>query len=174
MTLRAYRTSDKEKCLEIFRSNMPKFFAAYEEAEFANYLDQNPEYYFVLENPTLIGCGGYGITEATGYLAWGMVHHSQHGAGKRLLLERLNFIGQHGEATSVVLDTSQHTFGFFEKLGFVTQKTTVDGYALGLHRYDMELTLNEDSRNIIQEKLALLLSTKSFANSIIYNQVEND
>jgi N-acetylglutamate synthase-like GNAT family acetyltransferase len=176
MTFRNYQASDKEKCLELFRSNTPKFFAPHEETEFASYLE-HPHYYFVLEQEgQLLGCGGYGISNHQGYLAWGMVKQSQHstGLGKRLLLERLNLIAQHQDVTKILLDTSQHTFGFFEKLGFVTQTVTEDGYASGLHRYDMELGLDKGSRNIIQEKLTSLLGAKGFADSVVNNQKEND
>jgi ribosomal protein S18 acetylase RimI-like enzyme len=159
VTFRSYKQSDKTQCLELFRSNVPKFFAVSEEAEFSNYLE-HPDFYFVLEQDAhLLGCGGYGVSENTGYLAWGMVDRSQHGTGlgKRLLLERLHLITQHEEISSILLDTSQNTFGFFEKLGFVTQKITEDGYSAGLHRYDMTLTLDEHSKAVIQEKLASLL-----------------
>jgi ribosomal protein S18 acetylase RimI-like enzyme len=73
-----------------------------------------------------------------------MVHNQYHstGLGKRLLLERLNRITQHLEVTFIRLDTSQYTFGFFEKLGFVTQKITLSGYWPGLDRYDMKLSLD--------------------------------
>jgi ribosomal protein S18 acetylase RimI-like enzyme len=171
---RSYQHSDKETCLELFRSNVPKFFAPHEESEFAEYLEQ-PDFYFVLgQDTTLLGCGGYGISHGQGYLAWGMVDHSQHGTGlgKRLLLERLNLLCQH-DIQKISLDTSQHTFGFFEKLGFVTQKVTQDGYSTGLHRHDMTLTLNQNSKTLIQEKLAFLLSAKGSTHRVINQQKED-
>jgi [ribosomal protein S18]-alanine N-acetyltransferase len=171
MTFREYQTRDKEACLELFRSNMPKYFAPHEEAEFASYLE-NPGYYFVLEEVGILGCGGYALVEAQAFLTWGMVHNSQHGtgAGKRLLLERLNLLSQHSKAKEVLLDTSQHTFGFFEKLGFVTTKLTEDGYALGLNRYDMKLVLEGGSR---QHLATLLLGTKGFTDSVVNEQKES-
>ena len=174
MTLRPYEQSDKEACLELFRSNTPKFFAPHEETGFGSYLE-NPGHYFVLENPTIIGCGGYGVSDITAYLAWGMVHHTQHGtgAGKRLLLERLNLITTHPEVKDIILDTSQHTFGFFEKLGFVTTKITEHSYSENLHRYDMKLSLDEGSR---QNLTALLLRVRAegFANGVVNNQEKDD
>ena len=77
---------------------------------------------------------------------------------------------KHPEAKEVLLDTSQHTFGFFEKLGFVTTKITKDGYTLGLNRYDMKLVLEEGSR---QHFATLLLGTKGFTNNIV-NEQEKD
>ncbi|MGL4610950.1 MAG: GNAT family N-acetyltransferase [Trueperaceae bacterium] len=169
MNFRLYQKADEEKCLELFRSNTPKFFTSNEEAEFSNYLDDNPDEYFVLEHPDMIGCGGYGVEGETAYLAWGMVHNTQHGtgAGKRLLLERLNLIVKRSDIKEIILDMSQHTFGFFEKLGFVVQKITQHGYGENLHRYDMKLVLDEGSRQQLSE---LLLRTKSLTNNIVNNQ----
>jgi ribosomal protein S18 acetylase RimI-like enzyme len=176
VVFRTYQQKDKEQCLEIFRSNVPKFFAPHEESEFATYLEQ-PDFYFVLEQGfLLLGCGGYGISHGQGYLAWGMVDRSQHGTGlgKRLLLERLDLICNHSDVSSIVLDTSQYTFGFFEKLGFVTQKITLDGYGAGLHRYDMKLELSEEAKTLIREKLASLFRAKSPANRVVNQQKEDD
>jgi ribosomal protein S18 acetylase RimI-like enzyme len=176
ITSRPYEVHDKEACLDIFRSNSPKFFAEHEEKEFTEYLEK-PGHYFILEqNQRVFGCGGYVIVDQEAYLAWGMVHRSQHGTGlgKRLLLERLSLITQRQDVKQIKLDTSQHTFGFFEKLGFITKKITDDGYASGLHRYDMVLVLDERPRKNIQEKFRLLLRTKGFTNRVINNQEEND
>jgi hypothetical protein len=51
----------------------------------------------------------------------------------------------------VALETSQHTFGFFEREGFVTEQITRDWYAPGLDRYEMILTLDGARR----EQMAL-------------------
>ncbi len=174
MIFRSYQSKDKEKCLELFRSNLPKFFASYEEAEFTNFLDENRDNYFVLErDDMLIGCGGYGIKGTTAYLVWGMVHNTQHGTGvgKRLLLERLGLITRHREIREIVVDTSQHTYGFFEKLGFSVTKVTTNGYGENLHRYDMKLSLDEGSRELVKKSL---LRIKGFPDSIINQQKEND
>jgi ribosomal protein S18 acetylase RimI-like enzyme len=174
MRFRPYQQSNKEQCLELFRSNVPKFFAVHEESEFRDYLE-HPDFYFVLEQEKILGCGGYGISGDAGYLAWGMVERSQHGTGlgKRLLLERLNLLSQHDNVSRIVLDTSQHTFGFFEKLGFTVDRITEDGYAPELHRYDMTLILDEGSRQTIKENLASLFRTKSSAHSVVNNQKEH-
>jgi N-acetylglutamate synthase-like GNAT family acetyltransferase len=173
MTFRKYQPSDTEKCLELFRSNSAKFFAAYEEQEFIDYLGEAQPYFVLEQANQIIGCGGYAFVETKAYLTWGLVHNALHGtgAGKRLLLERLNLIARHSETKEVLLDTSQHTFGFFEKLGFVTTKITEDGYTSGLHRYDMKLILDEGSRQHFSD---LLLRTKGFTNSVVNNQKEDN
>src|SRR5208337_2424314 len=39
MQIRSYAPADREICLKIFRSNVPGYFAASEEPEFARFLD---------------------------------------------------------------------------------------------------------------------------------------
>jgi predicted GNAT family N-acyltransferase len=59
--------------------------------------------------------------------------------GKHLLEHRLNEIKTYYPEFPVVVDASQHTFGFFEKFGFVVAKITENAYAKDLHKYDMLL-----------------------------------
>lgn len=148
---RPYQPHDREACLAVFRSNVPRYFAPHEEAEFAEFLDELPCTYFVLEAAgEVLGCGGYYVAPGRGEggLCWGMVHRRHHGGGlgRRLLLERLYRLVQHPEVAFIRLDTSQHTCGFFEKLGFATIKTESNGYAPGLDRYDMQLWLEPAAR----------------------------
>jgi ribosomal protein S18 acetylase RimI-like enzyme len=146
MILRPYQKTDKDACLNVLDSNLPTFFAAYERVDFEGFLSR-PTDYFVLEAESIIGCGGYALEKGIAWLCWGMIERKHHGTGlgKWLLLERLYKITQHPDIKMIHLDTTQHAFGFFQKLGFVTEKITVDGYAPNLNRYDMHLTLNPDS-----------------------------
>lgn len=150
MRLRPYLLTDKAACLAIFDSNTPLYFGVDERPEFAEFLDAPNCDYFVVEDEaaTVVGCGGYYVDSTRGLaaLCWGMVvrdHHKQ-GLGQFLLRERLAKICQGKEAEQVLIQTSQHTAGFFEKAGFVTTYIVEDAYAPGLHRYDMGLWLDED------------------------------
>lgn len=155
--IRPYTEADENGCLEVFGSNVPKYFSEGERAEYLAFL-RDPEdrgTYFVMERGgEIVGCGGYYIKSdgKGGGLTWGMVRRELHGTGlgKRLLLERLFRLAQTPGLESIALDTSQHTFGFFEKLGFVTQKITPNGYWDGLDRYDMKLSLGEAARQRIK------------------------
>ena len=71
-----------------------------------------------------------------------------------MVLLRLSWLGQHPEIELVKMDTTQHTVRFFEKLGFVVQKTEPDHYGPGLHRYDMTLSVSDDSRAELARALA--------------------
>ncbi len=64
-----------------------------------------------------------------------------HGIGKWFLLYRINYIREHCTTCNIRLDTTQHSRPFFEKYGFKVTKYTENGYAEGMHRYDMLLTV---------------------------------
>ena len=154
MTIRPYAPADRAACLAIFESNMPRYFVPEELPGFARWLDAQDagqlayaeslaELYFVVEDDgQVVACGGLGIylDQPLLTMAWGMVRNdSQHqGIGRALLRHRLQLAETTYPSYAVVLDTSQHTYPFFEKLGFQVTKITPDGYAPGLHRYDMQ------------------------------------
>jgi N-acetylglutamate synthase-like GNAT family acetyltransferase len=159
MNYRIYSKQDTEACLEIFRGNTPKFFGVEEEGEFASFLERMPCPFFVLEEDgKVIGCGGYFVSEQkrTAGLCWGMVAGEYHkrGYGKYLLLKRLDEICHDPHVERILMDTSQHSRGFFEKLGFVVYKVEENGYTAGLHRHELELTLDDDRRSSIAGALA--------------------
>lgn len=167
VTIRDYQPSDEVACLGVFNSNIPKYFAEGERQEYLRFLRDKADRqtYLVLEqDQEIVGCGGYYVKlgEGWGGLTFGMVEHSLHGTGlgKRLLLERLNRLVQIPKVEEIYLDTSQHTAGFFERLGFITEEITLNGYWDGLDRYDMKLALDEAVRarirGISQEALSPL------------------
>ncbi len=155
MIIRPYLATDKPDCLEAFKSNMPEFFAPAELPDFESWLDQQAapaatdesksrEQYFVAElNGRAVGCGGYYIDLDTNkaIMTWGMIHRSLHrqGIGRQLFQYRIALIKSISPDSTIVLDTSQHAYPFFQKLGFVITKITRDFYAKGIDRYDMEL-----------------------------------
>lgn len=147
MTVRPYRPEDQEACLQMFQSNVPKFFTQEEEEEFERYLTGLSEPYFVVQTgDELVACGGVFVRAdgRTAGLAWGLVKASAHrqGHGRRLLWARLQWLAAHApEVTTVSIDTSQHSAPFYARLGFQTVQVQPDFYAAGLDRYDMTLHL---------------------------------
>jgi len=152
MELRLYQATDFDHCLAIFDSNTPTYFAPHERAEFVDFLQRvtAPDFtdpYFVVTDAAgvVIGCGGYFLQQPQGTagLSWGMVSRSAHGTGvgRFLLLARLQRICQETTADRVLLNTSQHTYGFFAKVGFVVDKITEHGFGTGIHDYAMTLRL---------------------------------
>ncbi|RYD74344.1 MAG: GNAT family N-acetyltransferase, partial [Sphingobacteriales bacterium] len=142
--------------VQIFKGNVPIFFASEELAGFLECLDAQEtgawvtgdsaaERYFVVENiNTIVACGGFYIPadESVATMVWGMVDNKFHkqGFGKLLLEYRIQQIKNINSGIKILLDTTQFSAPFFEKLGFKTWKITEDFYAKGLHRYDMELS----------------------------------
>lgn len=154
INIRAYKPDDNKSCIEMYHSNMPLYFAPEELNYLKNWLkglDEGrlvyetnlAEHYYVAEiENKVIAAGGFYITKNgnKAHMSWGMVHNNYHkqGIGKELLLFRINTIKQLYPNCKISLDTSQHTFTFFQKLGFTVTKITENGYGEGLHRYDME------------------------------------
>ena len=135
--------------MAVFDSNTPHFFDPSERADFAGFLDAEPDDYFVVTGGSeVVGCGGVFVRDNTedanwGGLCWGMVESARHraGVGSFLLRQRLAYLAEtYPRLEAVLLDTSQHSQGFFARFGFETLKVTPDAYAPGLDRYDMELS----------------------------------
>ncbi|MCP3804467.1 GNAT family N-acetyltransferase [Allokutzneria sp. A3M-2-11 16] len=146
MLISAYQAADLREVLDVFDCNVPKYFAESERAEFEEFLGSFGDRYLVgREEGKLIACGGYAphrTEPGTWTLCWGMVaaEHHRRGLGAQLLRHRLDAIAATGPAT-VVLATSQHSAGFFERFGFVTANVVPDGFAPGIDQYDMRLRL---------------------------------
>lgn len=154
LLIREYKASDRAACIAIFKSNMPLYFAPEEFPLLENWLDSkdkneiayennHAEHFYVVEkNSKVVACGGFYLTNGTdAKITWGMVENSFHkkGIGKEFLLYRLEEIRQMYPESTISLDTSQHTFSFFEKMGFTVTKITKEGYGKDLDRYDMIL-----------------------------------
>ena len=154
VTIEQYNATHRQSCIEAFRSNVPLFFTVGEVSDFEEFLDSmegrigaapnNAVYFVALHGEEVIGCGGFGHRDGEQVisLAWGLVHNDHHkrGIGKQLLVYRIEKIKEMHPGLPLVLDTTQHSFHFFEQLGFRTTKVTDDFYAVGMHRYDMVLS----------------------------------
>lgn len=154
MRVREYTPADRDACLAVFDSNVPRFFVPPEREEFVAFLAALPGPYLVIEGDSgeVVGCGGYAMEPGTNdaHLCWGMIDQARHGTGLgRLLLDaRLERVradaadAAGGSIEAVALHTSQHTRGFYERRGFHVERVTPDGYAPGLDRCDMRLVLS--------------------------------
>lgn len=158
LRLRPYLLIDRDDCLSIFRGNLPIYFAPQEEKDFAAFLGAPNCPYFVTERGgEIVGCGGYWLDEENqkAGMVWGMVRseRQQSGIGTFMLLSRLQAIAIQCTNCAVQLNTSQHTYPFFEKFGFEVQKITENYFGEGLHCYAMTLYMNEERRRWIAQNL---------------------
>lgn len=143
MNIRDYRSDDIEQVVELFRSNIPKYFVPDEEPGLREFLAEFPENYYVIELDSEIVCaGGIALNEDdTVSLCWGMVHNDHLGTGLGKLLTKYRMERSHeifGDKP-MVTSTSQHTEGFYHKLGFVTVEHTPDGFGPGIDICKMRL-----------------------------------
>jgi hypothetical protein len=160
MIIRKYKPEDQEVCLEIFKSNCPKYFDEAEYELFNKWLNHqnnnaveysSPTYqntlfdsYSVIENEAgeVVACGGFYITNEgfEARLAWGMVHADMHskGYGIALFENRKKEIETNWPNYAITLGTSQHTYPFYEKMGMRVINFLEKGYGENLDRYDMK------------------------------------
>ncbi len=145
--IRAYIPSDKPALIKLIRLNTPTYFDKEEETELAHYLDNQLEDYFVIEQYNkIIGCGGinYELENKTAIISWDIIHPQQQGKGigKNLLTFRINKIKKTKLYTQIIVRTSQHTFKFYNKLGFVLLQTSKNYWAKGIDLYYMALKIS--------------------------------
>lgn len=153
MRILDYTPEHRQACLDLFRSNTPEYFAPTELKDFEGFLDKlesnrdrsdGAMYYYLVEMDGMpAACGGIASSPDGMHarMTWGMVHRQLHrqGVGREFLLFRIRRIRQLFPYSTISLDTTQHSKGFYEKLGFVVTAYTPDFYLPGMHRYDMEL-----------------------------------
>lgn len=151
--IRTYVPRDRTSCLEIFKSNCPQYFDLSELNDFKIWLTGQDHqktayrntkienYYVIQKEEELIGCGGFYVASDTpsASMAWGMIHHDFHkqGLGQLLFQFRIDEIKKAYPKNDILLNTSQHTFRFFERFGFEVTKITADGFATGMDKYAM-------------------------------------
>ena len=145
-TVRSYSSGDRETCLKIFDSNVPGgYFSAHERAGYESFLDRLPGPYLVVEDENeIVACGGFAPHKSeagTVILCWGMVTRKRHksGLGRFLLTERLDRLRSDVSALVVVVNTSQHSYGFFAKMGFETYRVVPDGICPGVDLHEMRI-----------------------------------
>lgn len=140
ITFRPYSDAYRGGCLGVFDSNVPRYFTDAERPAFETFLDALPGPYMVLvdSDDEVVGCGGYAV-RADGLvsdLCWGMIRADHHGRalGRLLARARIDRALADPRIEELRLETTQHTAGFYEKLGFQVEKVEENGYAQGLHR----------------------------------------
>jgi predicted GNAT family N-acyltransferase len=138
MKIRDYNAADLESVVAVFRSNIPKYFGPGEEQGLRDFLanENYTEDYVVGElDGEIVGCGGIGLNEdETVSLCWGMVRkdHLGTGLGKQLTEFRIRKATEKFPGRPLVTSTSQHTEGFYKKVGFQTLEHTPNGFGPGI------------------------------------------
>lgn len=165
MKLQPYSPAFEKDCLSIFDSNAPAFFAPQERETFRGFLNRqvHPYYYFLVSDASekIVACGGMKLepSKHSAMLRWDMVSSDcqKQGAGTFLTVNRLHLLSQNPDVQMVDVYTSQHTYLFYEKFGFILQHVVPNGIVEGMDEYYMELKLSHEK---IQE-LTVLAERKS-------------
>ncbi len=142
LELRAYRIVDKDRLVEILQQNVPAYFDESEVADFIHYLDQEIEQYFVAElDGVIVGSGGINFDEGgrIGVISWDVIQpeFQGKGIGSSLLKFRLDILKSIKSVEKIIVRTSQLTFAFYEKNGFVLLEIKKDYWAQGFDLYKM-------------------------------------
>jgi len=145
--LRPSSPDDLAARVALFEGNVPDYFGAHERADFLAGIDEEGTRHFVLEDAggALLGCGGYAAHPRAGAagLVWGMIHRDRHrlGFGTRLLMACLARIRAEGQFTSVLIETTPMSQGFFAGFSFAVERIEADGFGGGYDLVEMELSL---------------------------------
>ena len=137
-----YTSQYQDACLNVFKSNIGKYFADNELEEFEEFLGSKVysiKYFVVLSDNKVIGCGGYYFRDGEIRLVDGMIEKTSHktGAGLLLLEHRLNAAKCEYPDKSIGIATSQHTEGFFKKYGFETTDVVKNFFGEGIDKVSM-------------------------------------
>src|SRR5690606_11408188 len=144
MILRPYNANDLDAVIGIFRSNIPKYFGPDEEAGLRDFLRDFADLYFVIElDGEGVGAGGFAANSdgETVSLCWGMVRNDLLGTGlgRQLTEFRIRQARERFGDLPLVISTSQHTRGFYEKFGFELTEHTPNGFGPGIDVCKMRL-----------------------------------
>ncbi len=142
--IRAYNQTDKEKLLEIFKLNTPKFFDKKETEDFKKYLGQNGETYLtILQDDEIVGGTGYYVNEMdkSGRITWIFFdpNYSGKGLGRKTVEYCLKLLGKDERVEKFIVTTSQYANSFFEKFGYRTTRIEKNYWEKGLDLYEMEM-----------------------------------
>jgi len=147
ITIRSYHPKDRPVLLNLLQLNIPKFFASSEHLDFEQYLDNELELYYVLfYEETLVGCGGINFEEkqTIGIISWDIIHPDFQGKslGSSLLRYRLSELKSIRSIEKIIVRTSQLTYLFYEKQGFVLRENIPNYWAEGIDLCYMEYKHN--------------------------------
>jgi len=159
MKLCEYIPTNEKDCLSVFDSNVPFSFAPQERETFQSFLERlaPPFSYFIVRDnhEKVVACGGIRLrlSERSAWLRWNMVTREFHKQkiGTFLTLSRLHRICQYADIQVANLCTSQHSYQFYEKIGFSVQKIIPDGIVPGMDEYFMEMKLDDNKRQEIED-----------------------
>ena len=143
--IRDYKNTDKDSVLNLIRLNTPNYFSVNEEKDLDFYLENEIDYYYVIEiNQQIVGSGGINFknNKSIGVISWDMIDPDFQGKtfGSALLNYRIEKLKQCPEVQQIIVRTSQLANQFYEKNGFSLIEIVEDYWDKGYHLYSMKYT----------------------------------
>jgi hypothetical protein len=145
MKTRVYKPEDKQRIIEIFLSNCPKYFALDDEQNLIDFLDNyaDENYLVVLKGEEIIGCGGHYTKNDMHGIAWVMFEVGSIGPSMFTRIsddfytEMENKISEESINLPIYIHTTQLMEKWFNRYGFMTFEVIKDGFGKGLDEYKM-------------------------------------
>lgn len=142
--IRSYIPQDRHELIALLRLNIPQYFAESEEGDYAEYLSNHLEDYFVVEEQgEVVGAGGinYFPEQGQARISWDVVHPAFQGKGigRKLTQHRIDLVRENPDIHLLIVRTTQLVHTFYEKMGFTLVKTEKDFWAKGFDLYQMEM-----------------------------------
>lgn len=144
MKIQNYEAKYFEDILVLFDKNTPQYFDHNERKDLESYLLNETEDYFVgIEKDKVVIAGGINYETDWAIISWDMVEPNQQGKGfgSELTQFRIQFVRKKG-FQKIKVRTSQHTFRFYQKMGFELVQIKRDYWADGFDLYEMVITSN--------------------------------
>lgn len=140
--IRNYTSHDIASIFALIDLNTPKYFAESEKNDLENYLQNEIDSYYVLEiEGKIIGSGGINFDDSLtiAVLSWDIIDpaHQNKSFGSQLLDFRLEQLKKIETIQKIIVRTSQLTFQFYEKHGFITVEIRSDYWSKGFDMYLM-------------------------------------
>lgn len=163
IVIRKIKQEDKTSLVQIMKNNVPQYFAETEVDDYADYLENEVQDYFVavLDDKIIAGAGiNYDRDKQLAKISWDVVDTGFHhqGIGTLMLNHRLDIISNKKNIKSIIVRTSQHAYAFYEKHGFKLLERHIDYWAEGFDMYKMSLSKQrmEELFQINQQSNAVL------------------
>lgn len=142
VVIQPYQQADWPAVQQLFRLNTPLYFHPDEEKALAAYLNKHGDTYFTAAINGVPGgaCGYHYTAENEGRISWTFVHPSYKGGGVgEALVNHCLAAVKTRPVSKISVWTSNASWKFFQKFGFVLKRTEKDFWAAGLDLFYMEM-----------------------------------
>jgi N-acetylglutamate synthase-like GNAT family acetyltransferase len=143
--IRRYEIPDVKK---LFLLNSPLYFDPLQQENLSDFLDKHFQNYLIIElDNEIIGGGGYWVSYTkTAFINWLMVPPAfkNQGFGSLILQQIIREIRKNKSIRTIEALTSQYSYNFFLKHGFMQIDMRKDFWGDGLDLHKMQITYKKE------------------------------